>query len=94
VVPENASKRVHMLVVTNGSTRPIRNLAAQIEMSGATSPGPKLADVTGRIEQIHLGSTAVADTFVPVARAGRQGLLDAGDNAAFMVTRPLDHANS
>jgi hypothetical protein len=38
--------------------------------------------VTGRIESVHLGSTATADTFVPVARAGRQELLDAGDNTA------------
>jgi hypothetical protein len=83
VLPEDASKPVHMLVVTNSSTRPIRNLAAQIEASGGTSSGPKLAEVTGRIEQMHLGSTATADTFVPVARTGRQELLDAGDNAAF-----------
>ena len=83
VLPEDASKPVHMLVVTNTSTRPIRNLAAQIKMVDATSPDPKLADVTGRIEPVHLGSTATADTFVPVARTGRQELLDAGDNAAF-----------
>ena len=83
LLPEDASKPVHMLVVTNTSTRPIRNLAAQIEVADATSPGPKLADVTGRIEPVHLGSTATADTFVPVARTGRQELLDAGDNAAF-----------
>ena len=44
--------------------------------------GPKLADVTGWIEQMHLGSTATADTFVPAARTGRNELLDAGDNAA------------
>jgi hypothetical protein len=32
---------------------------------------------------MHCGSTATADTFVPVARSGRRELLDAGDNAAF-----------
>jgi hypothetical protein len=31
---------------------------------------------------VHVGSTAAADTFFPVARSGRQKLLDAGDNAA------------
>lgn len=82
VLPEDASKPVHMLVVTNTSTRPIRNLAALIEVTGAPSPGSKLADVTGRIEPVHLGSTATADTFVPVARATRHELLGAGDNAA------------
>lgn len=30
-----------------------------------------------------LGSTATAETFVPVARSSRQDLLDAGENAAF-----------
>ena len=52
-------------------------------IAGEAATEPKLADVTGRIEQMHLGSTAIADTFLPAARTGRQELLDAGDNAAF-----------
>jgi hypothetical protein len=83
VLPEDTGKPVHMLVVNNGSSRPIRNLAARIEVFGGISPGMKLADVVGRIEAMRLGSTATADVFVPVARSGRQELLDAGDNAAF-----------
>ncbi len=83
VLPQEASKPVHMLVVTNVSNRPIRNLAAQIEVFGGVSPGTKLADVVGRIEQMHLGSTATTDAFVPVARSSRQELLDARENAAF-----------
>jgi len=83
VLPQEASKPVHMLVVTNASSRPIRNLAAQIEVFGGISPGEKLADVVGRIEQMHLGSTATDDAFVQVARRSRQELLDAGENAAF-----------
>ena len=39
--------------------------------------------MTGWIEQMNLGSTATADTFVPVARTGCQELLDAGVHAAF-----------
>ena len=83
VLPQGASKPVHVLVVTNASNRPIRNLAAQIEVFGEISPGKKLADMVGRIEQVHIGSTATDDVFVQVARGGRQELLDAGENAAF-----------
>ena len=83
VLPNGEPKQVHMLVVTNTSSRPIRNLAAEIDMPGNLSPGRKLADVTGRIEQAHLGSTATFDTFVATARSHRQDLLDAGENAAF-----------
>jgi hypothetical protein len=83
VLPKGEPKQVHMLVVTNTSSRPIRNLAAEINVPGSPSPGRKLADVTGRIEQAHLGLTATVDTFVPTARSHRQDLLDAGENAAF-----------
>jgi hypothetical protein len=83
VLPPEASKPVHMLVVTNASSRPTRNLAAQIDVLGNISPGKKPADVVGRIEQMHLGSTATADAFALVTRSSRQELLDAGENAAF-----------
>jgi hypothetical protein len=83
VLPKEASKPVHMLVVTNMSTRPIRNLAAQIEVFGGISPAKKLADVVGKIEQAHIGSTATNEVFVQVARSNRQELLDANENAAF-----------
>ena len=83
MLPKEESRQVYSLVVTNASTRPIRNLSAEINVLGSVSPGRKLADVTGRIEQAHLGSTATADTFVPAARSHRQDLLDAGGNAAF-----------
>jgi hypothetical protein len=50
---------------------------------GGTSPGKKLADVVGKIEQGHLGSTATVDMFVRVTPSSRQDLLDSGENAAF-----------
>jgi hypothetical protein len=84
VLPKEASKSVHMLVVVNESNRPIRNLAAQIEVIGPISPGTKRADVVGRIEQAHLSPTPTADVFVPMARSDRWDLLDAGENAAFV----------
>jgi hypothetical protein len=84
VLPKDATKQVHMLVVTNASGRPIRNLAAEINVLGSISPGRKLADMVGRIEPAHLGSTATVDTFIPAARSHRQELLDAGENAAFV----------
>jgi hypothetical protein len=84
VLPKDEAKPVHMLIVTNASARPVRNLAAEINVQGSVSPGKKLADVVGRIEPVHLGSTATVDTFVPAARSHRQDLLDAGENAAFV----------
>lgn len=84
VLPKDEPKQVHMLVVTNDSARPIRNLAAQINVLGSVSPGTKLADVVGRIEPAHLGSPATVETFVLAARSSRKDLLDAGENAAFV----------
>lgn len=84
VLPQGEAKQVYMLVVTNGSDRPIRNLAAQINVLGNVSPGVKLADVVGRIEPAHLGSTATVATFLLAARSSRKDLLDAGENAAFV----------
>ena len=83
VCQKGAGKPIHMLVVTNQSNRPIRNLAAQIEVFGGISPGKKLADVVGRIEQVHIGSIATDNVFVKVARSSRQGMLDVGENTAF-----------
>jgi hypothetical protein len=84
VLSKDASKQVHMLVVTNGSARPIRNLAAQINVLGSVSPGTKLADVVGTIESADIGSTATGGTFVLAARSSWKDLLDAGENAAFV----------
>ena len=57
VLPGGQSKPVHMLVVTNASARPIRNLAAEINVLGSVSPGRKPADVVGRIPARRLSVT-------------------------------------
>jgi hypothetical protein len=97
VLPKDMSKLVHMLVVTNASSRPIRNLAAQIEVFGGISPGKKLANVVGRIQATDAGTDAgygaggygdvgpvpTTETFVPVTHGDRRDLLDAGQTIAF-----------
>ncbi len=104
VLPKDTSKPVHMLVVTNDSNRPIRNLAAQIEVFGEKSPGKKLADVVGRIEEMHMGSGAGygagdygyaggiprTEMFAPAAHSGRRDLLDAGETGAFAWSFDVD----
>lgn len=88
VLPEDAVKKVHMLVVTNASARPIRNLAAEINVLGSVLPGRKLAEVVGRVvgrvEPERHDCAATVETFVPAARSSRHDLLEAGENAAFV----------
>jgi hypothetical protein len=72
-----------MLVVTNASARPIRNLAAEINVQGSASPGRKLADVVGRIESAAQRGPAIPETFALAAHSSRQALLNAGEDAAF-----------
>jgi hypothetical protein len=72
-----------MLVVTNASHRPIRNLAAEINVRGSVSPGRKAADVVGRIESAAQRGPAIPEIFTPPAHSSRQALLIAGEDAAF-----------
>lgn len=85
VLPPDASKPVHMLVVTNESDRPIRNLVAQIVATpvAMTARHDKLADVVGKILQVPIASDATDEMFVFAANSSCRDLLDAGDNAAF-----------
>ena len=83
VLPGGQSKPVHMLVVTNSSARPIRNLAAEVNVLGSVSPGRKPADVVGKIDPAAQRSPAIPETFTLAAHSGRQALLNAGEEAAF-----------
>jgi hypothetical protein len=47
-----------VVVVTNWLNRPIRNVAAKIRVFDGISPGKKLADVVGRMEEVHIASGA------------------------------------
>jgi hypothetical protein len=83
VLPQDATKPVHMLVVTNSSNRPIRNVAAKIRVSGEISPGEKLADVVGMMEKIQIASGVRDEVLGRVVRSSQLALLYAGDVAAF-----------
>ena len=83
MLPGDQSEPVHMLVVTNASARPIRNLAAEINVLGSASPGRKPADVVGRIDPAAQRGPAIPETFTEAARSSRQALLNAGEDAAF-----------
>jgi hypothetical protein len=83
VLPGDQSKPVHMLVVTNASPRPIRNLAAEANVLGSVSPGRKPADVVGRIEPTAQRGPAIPETFALAAHSSRKDLLNAGEEAAF-----------
>jgi hypothetical protein len=72
-----------MLVVTNASARPIRNLAAEVNVPGSASPGRKPAGVVGRIDPAAQRGPAIPETFTLTARSSRQALLSAGEDAAF-----------
>lgn len=82
VLPRDQSKPVHMLVVTNASARPIRNLAAEVNVLDGVSPGRKPADVVGRIDPAAQRGPAIPKTFTLAARSSRQALLNAGEDAA------------
>jgi hypothetical protein len=83
VLPGDQPKPVHMLIVTNASARPIRNLAAEANVLGSVSPGRKPADVVGRIEPAAQRGPAIRETFAVAAHSSRKDLLNAGEDAAF-----------
>lgn len=83
VLPDNATVPVYMLVVTNASNRPIRNVAAAIEVDGLF--GGRLANVVGTLRSEYTASGATDDSFTPATSVGSElELLQAGDNAAFV----------
>jgi hypothetical protein len=76
-----------MVVVTNGSDRPIREVACKIEVIEVDENirRQKPADVYGEIATIALGPGATAaETFVPQARASTVPALRAGHKAGFV----------
>jgi hypothetical protein len=83
VLPQDATRPVHMVVVANGSTRPVRNVAAKIKVSGGISPGERIADVVGMMENVQIASGRTDEVFAQLARRSQLDLLYAGDKAAF-----------
>jgi hypothetical protein len=60
VLPPDKGEPVHMIVVTNGSHRPIREVTCKIEAIQVDEKirHDKLADVYGELRQVALGSNA------------------------------------
>lgn len=86
VLPKDKDELVHMVVVANGSSRPIREVACKIEViqTDEKTRHEKLAEVYGEIMTVALGSNATAERFVPQARASTMPVLRAGHTAGFV----------
>ena len=83
VLPQEATEPVHMVVVANQSSRPIRNIASKVQVFGGVSPREKFADVVGTMEQVSIASHRTAEVFALLQHSYQLGLLYAGDKAAF-----------
>jgi hypothetical protein len=89
VLPEDKGAPVHMVVVINGSERPIRKVASKIEameLAGRATGqhDDKLADVYGSLEPYDLRPGARRETFVFGARDHTMPVLRANRKAAFV----------
>jgi hypothetical protein len=82
MLPPEKNEPVHVVVVSNGSNRPVRNVACKVEawrLDGVRETTS--ADAYGEMRLVALGSTAQAEAFafgardrnMPVLRAGRKG---------------------
>jgi hypothetical protein len=85
VLPSDKSEPVHLVIVTNGSKRPIREVACKMEaiQTDSTIRHDKLADVYGEMREVGLGSKASVETFEPQAHASTMPVLRAGHKAGF-----------
>lgn len=86
VLPADKGEPVHMVVVANGSKRPVRDVTVKIEAIQADESirHQKMADVWGTLQTYAVGITAQAQTFVPVERSSTMPVLRAGQTAAFV----------
>jgi hypothetical protein len=86
VLPADDHQEVHMLVVANGSNRPVRQVACKIAAIKADSSvrHERLADVYGWTKAFNLGITTEDQSFVLGERTHTMPLLRAGDEAGFV----------
>jgi hypothetical protein len=86
VLHEDKGEPVHMIVVTNGSKRPVREVTVIIEAIRADMSirQQKLADVWGTLQTHASGSAALTETFWLQARASTMPVLRAGQRAGFV----------
>lgn len=86
VLPEESTEPVHMVVVTNGSKRPVREVTVKIEActEDMSTRHEKMADVRGTLEPYNLGPNVQGQAFVPAERSSTMPVLRAGRTAAFV----------
>ena len=87
VLPEDKGEPVHMVVVANGSKRPVREVAVMVEGASenmSVRHEKVLAEVWGTLETYALGSNVRGQTFVLVERSSTMPVLRAGQTAAFV----------
>jgi len=86
VLGKDRSEPVHVVAVTNGSPRPIREVTVKLEACSADMSirHTKDADVYGEVAPYALGSTAQAEAFVLGERASIMPVLRAGHKGAFV----------
>jgi hypothetical protein len=85
VLPAESAQSVHMAVVTNNSSRPIRNLACRMTPDGLT-PAP--ATVVGELRDWQIASQATAETLVLRERADHWRIVPPGHRCGFVF--PFD----
>lgn len=86
VHPHTRGEPVHMVVVTNGSNRPIGEVACKIQVIG-TDPSVQregLADVYGELVPVALKLSGRDENFKPQGHASNMPVLRAGRKAGFV----------
>lgn len=85
VLPSDNTEPVHMVAITNGSKRPVREVACKIQVLG-TDESVRQESATptwGEIHIVALGPGTQAETFVPQERSRTMPVLRAGRKAGF-----------
>jgi hypothetical protein len=90
MLPPGNVELVHMIVVANGSKRPVRYVSAQIDaiQAATNSHHEKLADAWGALQPFALGMAAQGEAFVFVERTGKAQVLRAGEKIGFVWAFP------
>ena len=93
VLPPESEELVHLVAVTNGSSRPIRNVSCKIEACpvGASVAHDRLAACVGEFVDMRLGSDAVVDQFVRGENTDHMSVLRSGQKGTFVFPFTTDH---
>jgi hypothetical protein len=87
VLPPESVQSVHMAVMANESSRPIRNVACRITPEGQA---PRLAAVVGQLAEYHIASSMVSDALVHKENRDNWRLVAARLQCGFVFPSPVD----